>query len=203
MANAGWHLNTDRPWRTRHPEPDGWGSTITSTGQARGLEPDLAAEANAWHEAAHTVLYLWSGVVVEYVTLDIADERHVSGGQAMTMVAPYDLPLGQAIVCLAVGERAEDRWLAQRGLWTPVRAWAVERHAYRDRAAAADLLHRGMSATMTFGTDPGAGTDYATYLTDADAALNDAWDDVEALAHELLRTRHLTGDQATAVIRRS
>ncbi|MEV8100536.1 hypothetical protein [Kitasatospora sp. NPDC085879] len=82
---------------------------------------------------------------------------------------------------VAGGERAQDRWLREAGLWTPDRAAAVELAAYGDRAWLQDR--------------PRSCPDLMALHDMADDALDQVWERLTAALPVLLRQQAMSGEQ--------
>lgn len=195
-----WHLNVDRPVYTRHPTPRGWGNTVTSTWQALALSDDLAMLGIAVHEAGHAAMMLQGGIRVVSMTVYSQEEARDQPCLAKTVHDDYSVDYHVIASALAAGERAQDRWLQQEKLWTPERAWAVERHALDDRAELEQIVSTQLRGTLTYGRNPSDHFDYANICDRTDQALVPLWGGVLALAGELARRKTLTGGQVTAVL---
>lgn len=193
-----WHLNEDRPVYTRYPEPDGWGRTVTSTWQAMSLPPALELMCNAVHEAGHAAMMLHHGIQVKSMVLYTEEEARDKDFRAATDCGHYEVDYTQFACVLAAGERAQDRWLRQEGLWTPERAWSVERHGLDDRAEIEKVISTQLGGRLTYGEDPGHHFDYHHVCDRTDQALTPLWKGVLAIARELVKRRTLTGAQVTA-----
>lgn len=166
---------TPYPVRTDYV-PDG--RQYTSV-EAMDFGPDLLREGAAWHEAGHAVAAHHMGVDVHEVVLDNVRAGH--GHARLGICAPY---MKQLIS--PCGERAQDRWLREKDLWTPLRSVAVETMAKMDR----DCF---LSEFPKFGFGDKE-HDYAELMDDADEFLDDVWHHVGAVARELLCRTVLTGD---------
>ncbi len=82
------------------------------------------------HEAGHTVLaWMTPGLRVHGARLTPEAPGDVAGYTRVTNLHRVDIPLGY----YAAGERAIDRWLRERGEWTPRLAVAAEVTALMDR----------------------------------------------------------------------
>jgi len=197
-----WHLNVDQPQHTRHPEPHGWGRTVTHTRQALALPDDLEMMSIAVHEAGHTALFLKYGIPVEYLAVYTEKEAQDKTGLGVTYRGAYSVEYPKIASALAAGERAQDRWLQQEGLWTRDRAWAVDRHAYHDREELATIVATQLGGTLTYGVDPIGTRDYQHICALADEAIAPMWTGVLALARDLARHRRLTGARARNILAR-
>jgi hypothetical protein len=188
---ARWHVNRNPDHTTRHPEPTGgWHHTW----KIERFTEEQKLQGTAIHEAAHTVLYCAAGAPITSVlvrTMSESDGSVLANGQ--TTHGPYRIDLSDLLTALAAGERAEDRWLREVGLWTPERAWAIERHAREDRRAAARTI-TSTGREMTVGTSS-HWSDLASIHQRADEAIDKRWSSITALATALLRYRHLDAQQ--------
>lgn len=203
MAST-WHMNSDRPLYTRHPEPSGWGSAVTSTWQPMdGLSDQQKGLSIAAHEAGHVVMFLAAGIAVggvEISKLEITDGQEV---MATTSMGEYAARWGDIAIGLAAGERAHDYWLRQEGLWTPERAWSIERHAREDREHLAEVTGLHVHRRLTFGVDSSSDFDYQRVCDLADRAVAENWGRIQRLAHALAERRKLDGGQILAVLEAS
>lgn len=190
-----WHINpdtidNDQPYAvhckwTRHRPPEQW----VSTRQVRNFTEGQRVMAVAVHEAAHTVMHLYRGVEVLYAQVDDGPD---AGGRMSYKIdenRPYE------IESTAAGERAEDRWLRESGLWTEGRAWVAERVAWGDRTLINELVPGG----LTYGTDKLSILDYSNILDRTDELLDGLWWHVMQLANCLAEYRYMNGDEAAAV----
>lgn len=170
---SAWTPNTDGVW-TWYPQPEG-------VSRIFGPLDGLVDEMGAYHEAGHAVAALHTGIGVDGVYLSTSPENpeftfytQITGTvRSWTGYAAYH----------AAGERAADRWLRETGLWTPERAWSVERGARSDRGAALRAAEReGQALRLT--AHPWNGWTQACSW--ADAVLDATWGRVEAVAAALL-----------------
>ncbi|MEH6374577.1 hypothetical protein V7793_09600 [Streptomyces sp. KLMMK] len=189
-----WHLNSDR-FYTRHPEPDvGPGGTYYGIADLR--DADLRRSL-AVHEAGHAVLAFACGIPVVEICLSGDLGKGMGSGPAAWVQwgGSWSVSCARYFAMCAAGERSQDRWMQEEGLWTPERAWVVERTAGTDRQKVAEAL-QDLGMTLHYGHTPDAGMDYATVTAAADAALHHLWDRVLSVAAALDDHGHLTGRQA-------
>jgi hypothetical protein len=196
-----WHRNTDHYARaimptiglTRNPVPAAWLTpTPVSVDQIMNLTPDQERWMVCTHESAHAVMYMAYGHRVEYIAVHEDQEAH--GCKAELVPAPGYGEWWEFALHTACGERASDRWLREAGLWTPERAWAVEREAGEDRARTAEYVELGAHREMTYGSAGREHTDYAVIGDQADVMLDRIWSKVSDLAAYLFE--HSTADTA-------
>ncbi|MFJ3612295.1 hypothetical protein [Streptomyces hydrogenans] len=151
----------------------------------------------AVHEAGHLVTDLLVGIHVidvaltpEQAQLACGPVLAISGATQIGRVAvgPVDY-----LRMLAAGEQAHQRWLEDSGLWTPSRAWAVERGALDDTAKAVEVLrehHPGLD-------DVGYRQLFWQYRPAARALLDAHWHRVLNVAGSLSDRGYLCGDEAS------
>lgn len=153
--------------------------------EALGLTGEQSRASTAVHELGHAMVWLASGLHVQYLGVGIG-----SGGQAAcTAVAKTPQELMARITGVVAGERAQDRWLREGGLWTPSLGAVAELGAAHDRAYvfACDPTPR-----------PGFGDgeiDYSVLHDLADEALDAVWDKVLLALPVLVRRGRMTGDE--------
>jgi hypothetical protein len=190
-AEVTWHSGIEinhEPYPTRNHAPDCGANSDAYLGSLTYAQRDTM---RAVHEAAHAVAVLACGghlhsarmtITAELRPGEPSDEGTV-GGQ----VLGCNVPDGRALaVFTGAGERAEDRWLRESGLWTPTRAAGVELGAYSDRRALLlDNPHIG------FGT----GQDYVSVHDLADHFLGEHWSLVLAVADALAFRLRLDGEE--------
>ncbi|SPE51870.1 hypothetical protein SNS2_1544 [Streptomyces netropsis] len=197
-----WHLNTDQPVYTRQPEPRAWvHREVTSGFQLLAFSDTTLRHSIAVHEAAHAVLDFAFGIPVVEICVcdDLGAGADGEGGGAAGWVrngGQWRVPDVHYFAMCAAGERAQDRWLRETGLWTPERAWVEERAADSDRQQVAHALRHSRNKELTFGRTAAGAMDYATVQAAADAALAPLWDRVLRLAAAVDDHGHLTGRQA-------
>lgn len=186
-----WHhdglIVNGMPYATRHPMPMELREGTVSASEAMGLTAQQSLASRAAHELGHALVWLAGGLCVSYVTIE-TDADGARGGHAVAQ--PTGTPDESHVlgVGTAAGERAEDRWLRETGLWTPDRAAVVEAAACSDRAYV--LEHT--TPRPTFGT---GGPDYALLHDMADQALDQIWQQLLHVLPILVRERGLTGWQ--------
>ena len=197
-----WHRNTDHYALTvmpaisltRNPVPAVWlAREPVSVDQIMSLTTDQERRMVCTHEAAHAVMYMAYGHRIESVI--VYDDQDAHGCKAEVIPAPAYGEWSEFALYSACGERASDRWLREAGLWTPERAWAVEREAGRDREQTAEYVQFGAHTTMTYGSAGREHTDYAVIGDQADAMLDRLWSKVCDLAAHLFE--HSTADADT------
>ncbi|MFI2076236.1 hypothetical protein [Streptomyces triculaminicus] len=198
---TSWHLNTDRPYYTRHPEPADWGRGFFNSLDGMDLDNATLRRALAVHEAGHAALCFAFGVPV--VLMHLSEDLGRTGPGFEPLACVRTAPSGWRISYMAyaalcaAGERAQDRWLREMGLWTPKRAWAAERAAMEDRRMAAAALKDNCRRVLHYGDNRSTGSVYyGTVQTVADSALSHLWDRVLRLAAALDDHGHLTGHEA-------
>ncbi|CAC36629.1 hypothetical protein PV411_36435 [Streptomyces sp. NRRL_B-16638] len=195
-----WHPNhDDQTILTRHPSLET--SEVTTSRALMRFTAEQLQRCAAFHEAAHTVLFLHAGIGVKSVWISPA----IKPGEAGKPLGRTDMetstaPLDQFIVAVAAGERAEDRWMREAGVWTPVRAWAAERSNLGDRDFVRSLVRQHLDSELTFGVTDEGWSDYSAIHAAADRALDEKWGGVLALADALLDRLHLDGEEATRVV---
>jgi hypothetical protein len=186
-----------------------WHDDILINGEVyptRNYTPDLGANSDAYlgsltyeqrdvlravHEAAHAVAVLAGGGYIHDAHIMTTAELHTHKpsdlGTVSGQVRGCNLPSGTAhAVFIGAGERAEDQWLRETGLWTSTLAAGVEMGAYGDRTALLrDNPHIG------FGT----GQDYVVVHDLADHFLGEHWVRVLAVAGELASRLRLDGSE--------
>lgn len=189
-ASITWHADVvinGKPYRTRNFAPDYGPNSSAYLGSLTYGQRD---EMRAVHEAAHAVAALAAGGHVHHVQMMTTEEMlsHPVTGDGT--------PSGEARVCnildatdcavfLGAGERAEDRWLREHGLWTSDVAAGVELGALGDRTALLEL-----NPHVGFGT----GQDYVVVHDLADHFVREHWDRITAVAWVLVRRLRLDGD---------
>lgn len=183
---SGWHVNRDRRQITRHPEPDHW----VNTWEVEALSEQEKLHNTATHEAAHAVLWALAGVPILDVTVRTMTEAAKGFALGVTVKGPFHAAIYPVLLGACAGERAEDRWLHETGLWNEERAWVVERLARSDRREAATCIREASSRVLTCQSN-GEWNDLPTIHDHTDKALDDHWASVTALAEALVQKRHL------------
>lgn len=128
------------PARTRNPAPRMRnGSTVR---EVLGFTDAQRQEEYAFHEAGHVVMYLAARIPI--ISAQISPEHSVWGDPdslhaGIVHARDENAEIHDQVIMYAGGERAGDRWLRERGLWTSARAWEHERAADTDRQNIAHL----------------------------------------------------------------
>jgi hypothetical protein len=193
---ARWHANRNLAHTTRHPEPDHW----IHTWDAEGFTEDQKLHGTAIHEAAHAVLMCAAGVPIHSVLVRTMSETTNGLPSGENDRGPYSVDLVDLLAGLCAGERAEDRWLRAAGLWTPERAWAIERHARNDRAMADDTIHDTNQIHLTYGASS-HWNDLASIHTHTDQVVDQYWANITDLADALIVHRSLNAQQIARIAR--
>lgn len=177
-----------RTYPTRHPAPP----AAKSHEYLAGLTDAQRDEMRAVHESAHAVTGLAAGACVHHAqistTADLRNEDLPATGRTGGYTPACNITDGLGfLVFLGAGERAENRWLCEQGLWTPARAVGVELGAYGDRRHVLDLNpHLGFE---------GGSEDYSVVHHFADQSVSEHWSAITAVAQVLVTRLFLTGDE--------
>lgn len=193
-----WHANRNPAHTTRHPEPD---HQWIHTWRVENLTETQKLHGTAIHEAAHAVLLCTAGVPIHSVTVRTMTEAAAASlPSGENDRGPYKVALYDLLTGLCAGARAEDHWLQQNGLWTPGRAWAIERHAIGDRTMTAQALQDAADLPLTYGNS-GDWNDLAVIHDHTDQAIDRHWLNITDLAEALVTHRHLNAQQIARVAR--
>ncbi|WP_043463876.1 hypothetical protein [Kitasatospora sp. MBT66] len=194
MMHPGYYIGTapdGSPTMTYLQGPDTWCCDT----HVLDLEPAVDLVGAAVHEAGHAVAALLLGIHVvdveltsQAVELNCAPVVAVNGCTSVT----YEVPESAYLTMLAAGERAHQRWLINQGLWSPERAWAVERGARDDQSKAVGVL-KGRFPEPAF---IGPALLFWQFRPAADALLQANWDRVASLGRGLAHRIHLSGNEA-------
>lgn len=185
-----WHRDAtinglDYP--TRHPVP-AWaedrGESLLSS-----LTDAQRDQMRAVHEAAHAVGILAGGGYLHQAWIRTTPDVRAAGiGSIAGRVNGCAMRSGLDVAIMSgAGERAEDRWLHETGLWSPAVAVGVEYGAYSDRLEV-------LALNPTLGFDGGA-CDYLVVHHLADTFVAAHWDAITAVAPVLAERLELTGDE--------
>ncbi|MGW4651357.1 hypothetical protein [Kitasatospora sp. NPDC004289] len=188
-------LKWGRETYSRHPEPVSW----CCHGHVPGLDQATYRRAVSVHEAGHTVVAFHVGMHVKRVEIT-GHTRDLGCGPRLELegaMSPGDYELAHSAVVkqLAAGERAEQRWLRDAGLWTQERGWAAEMGALNDRDMAIPRLQM-FTGSDDLATVLGA---YVLFGDQVEEVLDQHWQAVIAVAAALDDASELTGDQAAAL----
>lgn len=193
-ADIVWHRDViinGRDYPMRHPVPD-WADN--SDDLLAALTDEQRDLMRAVHESAHAVATLAASGYVHRAQirttpdLRTTADRLTGGLQVGGRVWSCNISDGRDFVTvMAAGERAEDRWLRETGLWSSDIAAGVEYGAYTDRREVLSL-------------NPGLGFEggYSDFLIVhelADRFVSEHWDAVTAVARVLAERLHLVGDE--------
>ncbi|MEU1663594.1 hypothetical protein ABZ547_08260 [Streptomyces sparsogenes] len=189
-----WHhlrQHDGAPYPVRHQPPTGLTNTNWDTHyQTLGMTAGQGNYAHCVHEAAHAVTALVGGGHVCHARVNIPCRPGRLGAGDAVFGGLHD---AREVAAIAAGERAENRWLQEAGLWTPRRAIAVEINASTDRRACTSRHpHFGFGDTKR---------DYLTAHDAADRIIDRHWAEINTVAAELLKRHTLTGDQIADLIR--
>lgn len=191
-----WHVNRNHRHITRQPEPEQW----IDKWSVEGFTQMEKLHSTAFHEAAHTVLLVIAGVPIHYVAVRTMTEAVGDLPSGETYRGPFRAELQALLVGLCAGERAEDRWLRETGMWNADRAWASERSASHDRDEIDHFIHRATEVHLTYQSS-GAWHDLATLHALTDRALDRHWKRISDLAEALVEARRLDARQIADIAR--
>ncbi|MET8411091.1 hypothetical protein ABZV34_23815 [Streptomyces sp. NPDC005195] len=190
-ANEGagvWHTNQyagGAPYPTRHHTHVDCGDHGS---RYLALPTESMQKIRAIHEAAHAVIALTGGAHLHHTQIEPPGNPGGTGG--ITGVCGLTDPQSLAAFC-AAGERADDRWLRDNGLWTARRAVCVEIGAHGDRL---NLL--ALNPHVGFGdTD----IHYQSIHDLADQVIDQHWDRITTLADQLVDRLHLDGSDVASL----
>ncbi|MEU0949922.1 hypothetical protein ABZ379_45780 [Streptomyces canus] len=186
-----WHnLYVDgAPYPTRHHHAD-FGGAIAYGEHHLGLPADDIQQIRAIHEAAHAVVAIAGGGHLHHAQIEAPDNSGDTGG-VCGVCGLADSQL-LATYC-AAGERADDRWLREQGLWNDRRAVCVEVGARGDRQI---LL--ASNPRIGFGDKE---VDYHLVHDLADQAIDQHWTRITTVAEVLVKEIRMDGDEIANLIR--
>ncbi|MFF2074619.1 hypothetical protein ACFVXG_07670 [Kitasatospora sp. NPDC058162] len=196
--NTAWHVNYEFGLTTRQPKP--LLDRPTTAYRILDLPDPLLRKAVAIHEAGHAVLALHLGTRLTSVSVadNLGREEGTAAGR--TSYEPGQItPMRNVLLVSAAGERAQDRWLREKGLWSPERAWVVEILAAQDRSVIDQCVRPARPGGLTYGVSCDPTADLAALHDHVDMWLHGLWEQVTALADALNQRGTLTGAQAAAV----
>lgn len=188
-----WHHGVTlfgEPYPTRHPVPDRFRVGDVTASELMRLTADQRLAVTAAHELGHALTWLAGGLQVTEIALTPDGGRRF--GHAAAQPTGRDDEPRLIAIGTAAGERAEDRWLREAGLWTPDRASVVELSASGDRA----WLMEHTTPRPTFGT--GGDLDFTVLHDMADDALDQIWERLTDVLPLLVRQRVMSGEQLAA-----
>jgi hypothetical protein len=192
------------PMRTRFAPPAGIQGTRLR--DLMELSDTQRHWLNAFHEAGHVVMAMAARVCVKQVRIlpreqawDGSADGPAPGSVGFSEIYYWHGTVRDGINILAAGERAQDRWLREAGLWTPVRAWAVERDGISDRARIEEWC-RALTGRngVTYGTRRGL-WDLGQAHQRTDEELSRRWPQVVTIAGALASHLFLTGHEAAGL----
>lgn len=182
---------------------------VFGTGALLGFTAEQARHQIAVHEAAHFAAFQVCGYTPLSLSVTQAEHMRDEGGNegwgasGANKIEPIRLTLHDYLVCLAVGERAEFRHMAEQGTDSQVRRWCTEmNNAFgegSDRmvadAAARQAGHRGLNYDRQ---DTGEASWFQAQA-DADALLDEHWGAVNHLANALVVYGELFREEAATL----
>ncbi|MET8544119.1 hypothetical protein ABZW03_26235 [Kitasatospora sp. NPDC004799] len=197
LNRTGWHFDARNGMTTRNPRPAlPSGVTVTA---ALSLPTDELRQTLAAHEAGHVAVLLHFGIPFQSVyirdDLGLVPDRAGNGG-AVVLGSSWSGPLYSALVMLAAGERAQDRWLRENGRWNTARGWLTELGAIGDRREIYRAVDEVTGRDVTFGAGDDPCRDLAALHDHTDALLDLLWERVGRVADALNGHGQLTGEQA-------
>lgn len=195
-------------YRTVTPEPAVLPEHF-NTGALLGFTAEEARRQIAVHEAAHFVAFslvghtpvsLWVGQPV--LMTDEGGHQGWGASGANTIETGY-MRTVDYLVCLAIGERAEFRHMAEAGTDSQVRRWCTEmNNAFgggSDREVADAVARRANGTGLVYDRRNRSEASWFLAQDDADGILSDHWDAVNDLAEALLFTGSLDRESALRV----
>lgn len=162
----------------------------------------------AVHEAGHAVAGVCGGAAV--ASMRIADDLgrgaagtdpHVPQHAAAAIDwRPRTIKLYAQVTLAAAGVAAQMIWLADEGLLTERREWALHILGVEDRRKALETFH-SLGGELSFGGKRrgGAGL-WSWYHERATRVLREGWDQVIGLAEALDTAGHLDGDDVHSLL---
>ncbi|MFE4514199.1 hypothetical protein ACFRMQ_08400 [Kitasatospora sp. NPDC056783] len=199
LNGTGWHFDAETGLTTRNPKPTVTGPTPLF--EVLALPDDLLRQAVAAHEAGHVAAMLHFGIPFKSVAIrdDLCAAPNGGNVAEVDVTCGFSVPLYTGLVAFAAGERAQDRWLREAGLWTSVRGWAAEAGALGDRREIYRAVDEAFGRDVTFGASDDPCRDMSALHDHTDALLDTLWDQATALADALSRRGRLTEQQAAEV----
>ncbi|MFF7780426.1 hypothetical protein ACFZCG_39190 [Streptomyces tanashiensis] len=185
------------PVHSFHPVPSAW----CCASHVLGLPLETDRLGAAVHEAGHLVAALVGGIHVIDVGLTSEEALFpcgpIHGVSGVTQTGPMAVHPDRYLTMLAAGELAHQRWLRDSGLFTPAKAWAVERGAVDDMGKAVGVLREYFPGIP----DDGYRQRFWQYRPAAETLLATHWGRVLNVAGSLGSRGHLGGDEAAALAR--
>lgn len=193
MATTVWHrdvrLADGQPYPLRNRLTEGPLSGDINE-RILGLTEKQSRMSTAAHELGHAVVWLAGGLHVRYLGVGIG----LGGQAACEPVTRTPEEQMSRVIGVVAGERAQDRWLRESGLWTPSLGALAELGAAHDRA-------------YVFGCDPrprpgfGDGdVDYSVLHDLADEALGAVWNEIVMALPILVERGRMTGDELAGCV---
>lgn len=190
-----WHTNIAMA------EPDGTGHRSFPTRAhftGDGVLHELAdltdaqhLQAVAAHELGHFLVQWKLGARMFGIFVRDGGDNVIPTGE-VSFIHPDGDASRPVLIGGAAGERACDRWLRERGLWTPARAVYGEVQGEADRQAA-----QQKDPTITFDGGP---NDYRHLQDEADKILDDVWPLLVRGLKYFTRFAEYSGDAMCALI---
>lgn len=194
--------------RTVTPEPEELPEHF-STGALLGFTAEEARRQIAVHESAHFVAFAVIGhtplnLWVEEAVLMTDEGGHQGWGTSgANTIETGQLHTADYLACLAIGERAEFRHMAEAGTDSQVRRWCTEmNNAYggsSDREVADSVARRVNGVGLVYDRRNRSEASWFKVQDNADRILDDHWDAVNDLAEALLIHGRLDREAALRV----
>lgn len=148
-------------------------------------------QATAAHELGHFLVNWQQGARMLSIFIREDPGNHIPKG-CVSFEHPAGPTSRPVLIGGAAGERACDRWLHDRGLWTPARALYGEMQGEGDRRAAQEV-----DPTLTFDGGP---NDYSHLQDESDRILDDVWPLLQRGLEHFTGFAEYTGDEMCALL---
>lgn len=182
---------------------------VFSTGALLGFTAEQCRHQIAVHEAAHFVAFQVFGYTPLSLSITQAEFLRDEGGNegwgasGANKIETIRMSLPDYLVCLAAGERAEFRHMAEQGTDSQVRRWCTEmNNAFgeaSDRSVADAAARQAGYKGLTYDRRDTGEASWFLAQDDADELLDENWDAVNRLADSLLVHGKLSRKKAAAL----
>lgn len=202
------HYNRFLGTRTLTAEPENLPFAF-HTGALLGFTAWQCRHQIAVHEAAHFVAFQVCGYTplsisvsqAEFIQDDYGNEGWGASGVNVIETIRFGLP--DYLVCLAAGERAEFRHMAEQGTDSQVRRWCTEmNNAFgegSDHKVADAAARKAGYVGLSYDRDDTSEVSWFRVQDNADELLDEHWDAVNRLADSLLVHGELSRKKAAAI----